>query len=77
MQIIDGADGHVLWSAEFVCPSLDLEATTVSTSTGHSAFLFWASDPIVNATNTTVSFDEGVTKKLDVLVSLCVLHGIC
>uniref|UniRef100_A0A673A3V3 Family with sequence similarity 234 member B n=1 Tax=Sphaeramia orbicularis TaxID=375764 RepID=A0A673A3V3_9TELE len=55
-QIIDGANGHRLWSAEFVCPRLDLETSAISTSMGLSAFLFWASEPIrpQNVTKTTV-----------------------
>lgn len=58
VQIIDGANGHLLWSAEFLCPRLDLESSAISTSTGLSAFLFWASEPIraqKNVTKTTVS----------------------
>lgn len=57
-QVVDGASGHVFWTAEFVCPRLSLEPSAVSTSTGQSAFLFWASEPIKgqkNATKTTVS----------------------
>ncbi|XP_074511600.1 protein FAM234B [Sebastes fasciatus] len=56
--VVDGANGHLLWSAEFVCPHLVLETSAISTSTGQSAFLFWASDPIKaqrNATKTTVA----------------------
>lgn len=57
-QVVDGANGHIFWTAEFVCPGLSLEPSAVSTSTGQSAFLFWASEPIKaqkNATKTTVS----------------------
>lgn len=45
-EVIDGVDGHLLWTAEFVCPRLVLEASAMSTSTGLSAFVFWASEPI-------------------------------
>uniref|UniRef100_A0A3B4A499 FAM234A/B beta-propeller domain-containing protein n=1 Tax=Periophthalmus magnuspinnatus TaxID=409849 RepID=A0A3B4A499_9GOBI len=58
VQIIDGAKGRLLWSAEFACPRLDLGSTTMSTSSGQSVFLFWASEPIraqKNVTKTTVS----------------------
>lgn len=57
-QVVDGANGHLLWLAEFVCPCLILETSVVATSTGRSAFLFWASEPIKvqkNVTRTTVS----------------------
>ncbi|KAJ0000707.1 hypothetical protein NQD34_005727 [Periophthalmus magnuspinnatus] len=57
VQIIDGAKGRLLWSAEFACPRLDLGSTTMSTSSGQSVFLFWASEPIraqKNVTKTTV-----------------------
>uniref|UniRef100_A0A8C6SDL5 Family with sequence similarity 234 member B n=1 Tax=Neogobius melanostomus TaxID=47308 RepID=A0A8C6SDL5_9GOBI len=72
VQIIDGANGRLLWSAEFVCPRLDLESTTISTSTGHSAFLFWASDPIINVTNTTVP--PSVTAGEPLVRKLFLLH---
>nr|XP_020480566.1 protein FAM234B isoform X1 [Monopterus albus] len=55
-QVIDGDSGRLLWSAEFVCPGLVLEASVVSTLTGQSVFLFWASEPIKvqkNVTRTT------------------------
>ncbi|KAM9745853.1 protein FAM234B [Menidia menidia] len=57
-QIVDGANGRVLWAAEFVCPRLVLETSAIATSTGQSAFLFWASEPITaqrNFTKTTVA----------------------
>lgn len=72
VQIIDGANGRTLWSAEFVCPLLDLASTTISTSTGHSAFLFWASDPIINVTKTTVP--PGVTAGEPLVRKLFLLH---
>uniref|UniRef100_A0A8D0ADV0 Family with sequence similarity 234 member B n=1 Tax=Sander lucioperca TaxID=283035 RepID=A0A8D0ADV0_SANLU len=67
-QVVDGANGHLLWSAEFVCPRPVLEASAISTSTGQSAFLFWASDPIKaqkNITKTTVT--EPLIRKLFLL----------
>ncbi|GAA6215549.1 protein FAM234B [Lates japonicus] len=57
-QVVNGANGHLLWSAEFVCPRLVLEPSAISTSTGQSTFLFWASEPInvqKNVTKTTVA----------------------
>ncbi|XP_071330506.1 protein FAM234B isoform X2 [Trachinotus anak] len=57
-QVVDGANGHLLWSAEFVCPRLVLQTSAISTSTGQSAFLFWAREPINaqrNVTKTTPS----------------------
>lgn len=59
-QVVDGADGHLLWTEEFVFPCLDLETSVIATSTGQSAFLFWASEPIrarKNVTKTTVSLN--------------------
>lgn len=56
--IINGTNGHKLWTADFVCPRLVLETSAISTSTGQSVFLFWASEPIraqKNVTKTTVS----------------------
>uniref|UniRef100_A0A3B4YNY4 Family with sequence similarity 234 member B n=1 Tax=Seriola lalandi dorsalis TaxID=1841481 RepID=A0A3B4YNY4_SERLL len=69
-QVIDGANGHLLWAAEFVCPRLVLQTSAISTSTGQSAFLFWASEPINaqrNATKTTVT--EPLIRKLFLLHS--------
>lgn len=61
-QVVDGAKGDLLWSAEFVCPRLVLQTSTISTYTGQSAFLFWASEPIKsaqkNVTKTTVSLQH-------------------
>ncbi|KAK1877352.1 Protein FAM234B [Dissostichus eleginoides] len=71
--VVDGANGRLLWSAEFVCPRLVLETSAISTSTGQSAFLFWASDPIKalkNGTKTTVS--PGVAEPL--IRKLFLLH---
>ncbi|XP_029996316.1 protein FAM234B [Sphaeramia orbicularis] len=73
-QIIDGANGHRLWSAEFVCPRLDLETSAISTSMGLSAFLFWASEPIrpQNVTKTTVP--PGGTSPEPLIRRLFLLH---
>ncbi|XP_072299804.1 protein FAM234B [Eucyclogobius newberryi] len=75
VQIIDGATGRLLWSSQFVCPRLDLDSTTMSTSTGQSAFLFWASDPIrgqKNVTKTTVT--PGIAAGEPVIRKLFLLH---
>ncbi|XP_034448982.1 protein FAM234B [Hippoglossus hippoglossus] len=69
-QLIDGATGKLLWSAEFVCPRLVLQTSAISTSTGQSAFLFWASEPInalKNVTKTTVAPGEPLIRKLFLL----------
>lgn len=58
VQILDGANGHILWKAEFLCPHLVLEASAVQTTMGLSSFLFWASQPIIvkkSPAKTTVS----------------------
>ncbi|KAJ8251855.1 hypothetical protein GJAV_G00226170 [Gymnothorax javanicus] len=44
VQVIDGASGRSLWEAEFVCPRLDVEGSSVATSSGASVFLFWAGE---------------------------------
>ncbi|KAM4530995.1 protein FAM234B [Odontesthes bonariensis] len=74
-QIVDGATGHLLWAAEFVCPRLDLETSAISTSTGQSAFLFWASEPIPakrNVTKRTVA--AGVSAPEPLIRKLFLLH---
>ncbi|XP_039978873.1 protein FAM234B [Xiphias gladius] len=74
-QIIDGANGHLLWSAEFLCPGLVLETSAISTSTGQSAFLFWASEPINaqrNVTKTTVA--PGIAAVEPLIRKLFLLH---
>ncbi|KAF1379169.1 hypothetical protein PFLUV_G00173280 [Perca fluviatilis] len=74
-QIVDGANGHLLWSAEFVCPRPVLEPSAISTSTGQSAFLFWAGDPIKaqkNITKTTVA--PGVAAAEPLIRKLFLLH---
>ncbi|KAK5856674.1 hypothetical protein PBY51_008255 [Eleginops maclovinus] len=73
--VVDGANGKLLWSAEFVCPHLVLDSSAISTSTGQSAFLFWASDPIKalkNGTKTTVS--PGVAAAEPLIRKLFLLH---
>ncbi|XP_023267639.1 protein FAM234B-like, partial [Seriola lalandi dorsalis] len=75
-QVIDGANGHLLWAAEFVCPRLVLQTSAISTSTGQSAFLFWASEPINaqrNATKTTVA--PGVAAAEPLIRKLFLLHS--
>ncbi|XP_069557387.1 protein FAM234B [Brachyistius frenatus] len=74
-QIVDGANGHLLWVAEFVCPRLVLDISSISTSTGQSAFLFWASEPIKaqrNVTKTTVA--PGVAAAEPLIRKLFLLH---
>ncbi|CAN9505763.1 unnamed protein product [Ophioblennius macclurei] len=81
-QIVDGANGNLLWSAEFGCPHLALETSSISTSTGQSAFLFWAREPITagsNATKTTTGLEEcfmtpGVAAKQPLVRKLFLLH---
>nr|XP_055051121.1 protein FAM234B isoform X1 [Misgurnus anguillicaudatus] len=53
VQIIDGARGRSLWEAEFVCPRLAVEDSTVLTTSGQSVFLFWAGDPLSQSQNVT------------------------
>uniref|UniRef100_A0A3P8T5W7 Family with sequence similarity 234 member B n=1 Tax=Amphiprion percula TaxID=161767 RepID=A0A3P8T5W7_AMPPE len=74
-QIVDGANRDVLWTSEFVCPHLVLEASAISTSTGQSAFLFWASEPIKaqrNVTKTTVT--QGLAAPEPLIRKLFLLH---
>ncbi|XP_026201581.1 protein FAM234B isoform X2 [Anabas testudineus] len=74
-QVIDGANGHPLWSAEFVCPRLVLETSAISTMTGQSVFLFWASEPLKaqrNSTKTTVA--PGVAAAEPLIRKLFLLH---
>ncbi|XP_042247695.1 protein FAM234B [Thunnus albacares] len=76
-QVIDGVDGHSLWTAEFVCPRLVLEASVISTSTGLSAFVFWASEPIKaqkNVTKATVA--PGVAAAEPLIRKLFLLHPV-
>ncbi|KAK7939355.1 hypothetical protein WMY93_002681 [Mugilogobius chulae] len=77
VQIINGANGRLLWSSEFACPRLDLGSTTVSTSTRHSAFLFWASEPIRAQNNITKStVPPGVAAGEPLIRKLFLLHPL-
>ncbi|XP_058877174.1 protein FAM234B-like isoform X1 [Acipenser ruthenus] len=51
--VIDGSSGRSLWQAEFCCHLQAVGGTALATSTGQSAFLFWADDlrPSGNATS--------------------------
>ncbi|XP_070836520.1 protein FAM234B [Chaetodon trifascialis] len=74
-QVVDGANGHPLWTEEFVFPCLDLETSVIATSTGQSAFLFWASEPVRarrNVTKTTVA--PGVAAAEPLIRKLFLLH---
>ncbi|XP_041851438.1 protein FAM234B [Melanotaenia boesemani] len=74
-RIVDGANGHLLWAAEFVCPHLDLGTSAFSTSTGQSVFLFWAGEPIKsqgNGSKTTV--EPGVPAPEPLIRKLFLLH---
>ncbi|XP_061740876.1 protein FAM234B [Nerophis ophidion] len=71
--VIDGTNGRPLWTAQFVCPRLVLEAAAVATSTGLSAFVFWASEPIRAQKNiTTATVTPGVAEP--VIRKLFLLH---
>nr|XP_040046189.1 protein FAM234B [Gasterosteus aculeatus aculeatus] len=73
--VVDGANGHLLWSAEFVCPRLVLETSAIATSTGQSAFLFWAGDPIKAPKNvTTATVSPGVAAAEPLIRKLFLLH---
>ncbi|XP_031690168.1 protein FAM234B [Oncorhynchus kisutch] len=74
VQVVDGASGRSLWETEFICPRLDLEGTSIMTS-GQSAFLFWAGDPVrppKNLTKTTVA--PGGVQTMPVIRKLYMLH---
>ncbi|XP_071028231.1 protein FAM234B-like isoform X1 [Oncorhynchus clarkii lewisi] len=74
VQVVDGASGRSLWETEFICPRLDLEGTSIMTS-GQSAFLFWAGDPVrppKNLTKTTVA--PGAVQAMPVIRKLFMLH---
>ncbi|KAM4534947.1 protein FAM234B isoform 2-T2 [Fundulus diaphanus] len=73
--IINGANGTLLWKAEFVCPRLVLEASAISTSTGQSAFLFWASDPIKTQRNVArATMAPGVAAAEPLIRKLFLIH---
>lgn len=65
VQIIDGARGRSLWEAEFVCPRLAVEDSSVLTASGQSVFLFWAGDPLTHTLNASkAAVAEPVLRKL-------------
>ncbi|XP_016322342.1 protein FAM234B [Sinocyclocheilus anshuiensis] len=66
VQIVDGARGRSLWEAEFVCPRLAVEDSSVLTATGQSVFLFWAGDPLAQPQNVS-KVAEPVLRKLFLL----------
>uniref|UniRef100_A0A673H9C3 Protein FAM234B-like n=1 Tax=Sinocyclocheilus rhinocerous TaxID=307959 RepID=A0A673H9C3_9TELE len=66
VQIVDGARGRSLWEAEFVCPRLAVEDSSVLTVTGQSVFLFWAGDPLAQPQNVS-KVAEPVLRKLFLL----------
>ncbi|XP_036408017.1 protein FAM234B [Megalops cyprinoides] len=74
VQVIDGASGRGLWEAEFACPQLELEGSTLMTTSGLSVFLFWAGDvqPLKNLTKATAS--QGVAPANPVPCKLYLLH---
>uniref|UniRef100_A0A8C1NHX6 Family with sequence similarity 234 member B n=1 Tax=Cyprinus carpio TaxID=7962 RepID=A0A8C1NHX6_CYPCA len=66
VQIMDGARGRSLWEAEFVCPRLAVEDSSVLTASGQSVFLFWAGDPLAQPQNVS-KVAEPVLRKLFLL----------
>ncbi|XP_062294476.1 protein FAM234B [Scomber scombrus] len=76
-QVIDGADGLLLWTAEFACPRPLVEASSISTSNGLSAFVFWAGEPIKaqkNVTKATVA--PGAAAAEPLIRKLFLLHPV-
>ncbi|XP_062387962.1 protein FAM234B isoform X2 [Sardina pilchardus] len=74
VQIIDGANGYSLWEAEFVCPRLVLEGSTVMTTSGQSVFLFWAGDPLKPQKNITKQASSASAPTDPVVRKLFMLH---
>ncbi|KAG7262384.1 hypothetical protein CRUP_018308 [Coryphaenoides rupestris] len=75
VQIVDGASGHILWKAEFLCPHLVLEASAIQTTMGLSSFLFWASQPITakkSSAKTTMA--PGIASAEPLIRNLFLLH---
>uniref|UniRef100_A0A667X5P0 Family with sequence similarity 234 member B n=1 Tax=Myripristis murdjan TaxID=586833 RepID=A0A667X5P0_9TELE len=70
VQVVDGANGQLLWTAEFLCPRLVLDASSISTTTGLSTFLFWASEPIRAQKNVA----PGVAAAEPLIRNLFLLH---
>ncbi|KAK2917188.1 hypothetical protein Q8A67_001562 [Cirrhinus molitorella] len=66
VQMVDGARGRSLWEAEFVCPRLAVEDSSVLTASGQSVFLFWAGDPLTQTQNASkaAAAAEPVLRKL-------------
>ncbi|XP_050960596.1 protein FAM234B [Labeo rohita] len=64
--IVDGARGRSLWEAEFVCPRLAVEDSSILTASGQSVFLFWAGDPLAQQQNASkaAAAAEPVLRKL-------------
>ncbi|KAJ8345221.1 hypothetical protein SKAU_G00294140 [Synaphobranchus kaupii] len=75
VQLIDGASGRGLWEAEFVCPQLDLEGSSIATSSGISAFLFWAGELQTLKNLTKAPAPQGVAPGNPVLRRLYLLHS--
>ncbi|XP_057717584.1 protein FAM234B [Corythoichthys intestinalis] len=74
-QVVDGANGHLVWTAQFACPHLVLETAAISTSTGQSVFVFWASEPIREERNITkATVAPGVAAAEPVIRKLFLLH---
>ncbi|XP_030649123.1 protein FAM234B [Chanos chanos] len=74
VQMIDGASGQCLWEAEFQCPLLVLEGSAVMTTTGQSAFLFWAGEPLSATRNVTKATVNSTSSAEPVLRRLFLLH---
>ncbi|XP_043085059.1 protein FAM234B isoform X3 [Puntigrus tetrazona] len=66
VQVVDGARGRSLWEAEFVCPRLAVEDSSVLTASDQSVFLFWAGDPLAQSQNVSKA-PEPVLRKLFLL----------
>ncbi|XP_048847982.1 protein FAM234B isoform X2 [Brienomyrus brachyistius] len=74
VQVINGASGQNLWEAEFVCPRIHLQGSSLLTSSGQSAFLFWAGD-IQRPQNLSIATPSPVESPADpVLRKLYLLH---
>ncbi|KAI4893515.1 hypothetical protein NFI96_020876, partial [Prochilodus magdalenae] len=73
VQIIDGAGGACVWEADFVCPRLVLEGSSILTTGGQSVFLFWAGEPLPSTNATKAGLFNGSTPE-PVLRKLFLLH---
>ncbi len=80
VQIVDGAQGQSLWEAEFVCPRLAVEDSSVLTASGQSVFLFWAGDPLAQPQNVSKatplcrSHDQHTTSERHLIGCVFVSH---